>query len=144
MSLQALVFCADEKVVRILRRVLSELEIGMELCADAESAIHKLTRGRFEAVIVDCTDLGTASVWALMQDIGGKHVGSVLGWGNMWGSVGAACSAVVLNRLIEGPGGWEAAFVACAVAFLLSGVTALGVDATVPIMKTEEAASADR
>jgi len=35
-------------------RVLSELEIGMELCADAESAIHKLTRRRFEAVIVDC------------------------------------------------------------------------------------------
>ena len=37
MSLQALVFCADEKVVRVLRRVLSELEIGMELCPDAES-----------------------------------------------------------------------------------------------------------
>ena len=56
MSLQALVFCADEKVVRVLRRVLSELEIGLELCADAESAIHKLTRRRFEAVIVDCAD----------------------------------------------------------------------------------------
>jgi c-di-GMP-binding flagellar brake protein YcgR len=61
MSLQALGFCADEKVVRVLRRVLSELEIGMELCADAESAIHKLTRGRFEAVIVDCADPATAS-----------------------------------------------------------------------------------
>src|ERR1700680_3712281 len=61
MSLQALVFCADEKVVRVLRRVLSELEIGMELCADAESAIHKLTRRRFEAVIVDCAGAGTAS-----------------------------------------------------------------------------------
>src|ERR1700688_2138099 len=61
MSLQALVFCADEKVIRVLRRVLSELEIGMELSADAESAIHKLTRRRFEAVIVDCSDLVTAS-----------------------------------------------------------------------------------
>ena len=61
MSLQALVFCADEKVVRVLRRVLSELEIGMELSAVAESAIHKLTRRRFEAVIVDCADPGTAS-----------------------------------------------------------------------------------
>ncbi len=61
MSLLALVFCADEKVVRVLRRVLSELEIGMELCPDAESAIHKLTRKRFEAVIVDCTDPRTAS-----------------------------------------------------------------------------------
>lgn len=61
MSLQALVFCADEKVVRVLRRVLSELEIVMELCPDAESAIHKLTRRRFEAVIVDCADPRTAS-----------------------------------------------------------------------------------
>ncbi|HMJ20686.1 MAG TPA: PilZ domain-containing protein, partial [Terriglobales bacterium] len=61
MSLLALVFSADDKVVRVLRRVLSELEIGMELCADAESAIHKLTRRRFEAVIVDCSDQRTAS-----------------------------------------------------------------------------------
>ena len=61
MSLQALVFCADEKVVRVLRRVLSELEIGMEQCLEAESAIHKLTRRRFEAVIVDCTDQRVAS-----------------------------------------------------------------------------------
>jgi c-di-GMP-binding flagellar brake protein YcgR len=61
MSLLALVFSADDKVVRVLRRVLSELEIGMELSADAESAIHKLTRRRFEAVIVDCADQRTAS-----------------------------------------------------------------------------------
>ena len=61
MSLLALVFSADDKVVRVLRRVLSELEIGMELSANAESAIHKLTRRRFEAVIVDCADQRTAS-----------------------------------------------------------------------------------
>jgi DNA-binding response OmpR family regulator len=61
MSLLALVFSADDKVVRVLRRVLSELEIGMEVCADAEAAIHQLTRRRFEAVIVDCTDQRTAS-----------------------------------------------------------------------------------
>jgi ACS family glucarate transporter-like MFS transporter len=84
-------------------------------------------------VVAIATDLGTAAVWAFNQDIAGKHVGSVLGWGNMWGSVGAACSAIVLNSLIENSG-WPAAFVACALAFLLSGVTALGVDATVPII----------
>lgn len=61
MSLLALVFSADDKVVRVLRRVLSELEIGMELSADADSAIHKLTRRRFEAVIVDCADQRTSS-----------------------------------------------------------------------------------
>jgi DNA-binding response OmpR family regulator len=61
MSLQALVFCGDEKVIRVLRRVLSELEIVMDQCADAELAIHKLTRKRFEAVIVDCADQRVAS-----------------------------------------------------------------------------------
>jgi DNA-binding response OmpR family regulator len=61
MSLQALVFCADEKVARVLRRVLGELEIGVEQCTDAETAMHKLTRKRFEAVIVDCADQRTSS-----------------------------------------------------------------------------------
>jgi c-di-GMP-binding flagellar brake protein YcgR len=61
MSLKSLVMCSDEKIVRLLRRVLSELEIGIDHCSDPESAIRKLTRLRFEAVIVDCTDLKTAS-----------------------------------------------------------------------------------
>jgi DNA-binding response OmpR family regulator len=61
MSLQSLVFCSDEKIVRVLRRVLSDLEIAVERCSDADSAIRKLTRQRFEAVIVDCTDEHLAS-----------------------------------------------------------------------------------
>lgn len=61
MSLQSLVFCSDEKIVRVLRRVLSELEIGAEYCTSTESAVHKLTRERFEAVIVDCADPAAAS-----------------------------------------------------------------------------------
>jgi len=56
MSLQSLVFCSDEKILRVLRRVLSDLEVRVEQCGDADSAIHKLTRQRYEAVIVDCTD----------------------------------------------------------------------------------------
>jgi DNA-binding response OmpR family regulator len=61
MNLQSLVFCSDEKIVRVLRRVLSDLEIAVERCSDADSAIRKLTRQRFEAVIVDCTDEDLAS-----------------------------------------------------------------------------------
>src|SRR5262249_28503053 len=53
-GLQALLFCEDEKVVRVLRRVLSELEIGVEHCPDADVAVQKITRQRFEAVIIDC------------------------------------------------------------------------------------------
>jgi CheY-like chemotaxis protein len=56
MSLQALVLCSDDKILRVLRRVLSDLEIAVELCTDADSAIRKLTRRRFEAVVVDCHD----------------------------------------------------------------------------------------
>ena len=88
-------------------------------------------------VVALATDLGTAAVWAFKQDIGGRHVGSVLGWGNMWGAVGAACSPLVLNWLVQ-ESGWPAAFAACALAFFLSGVTALGVDSTVPIMAAEQ------
>ncbi|MBS1853167.1 MAG: PilZ domain-containing protein [Acidobacteria bacterium] len=61
MSLQALVLCSDEKILRVLRRVLGDLEIHVEHCPDRDAAIHKLTRQRFEAVIVDCQDETVAS-----------------------------------------------------------------------------------
>src|SRR5438552_17821237 len=54
-GLQALLLVGDDRVVRVLRRVLSELEIGVEHCQDADAAVQKLTRQAFEAVIIDCT-----------------------------------------------------------------------------------------
>src|SRR5580698_9948791 len=62
MILKSLVLCADEKIVRVLRRVLGDLEISMELCGDAESALRRLTRDRFEAIIVDCAGSGSSDV----------------------------------------------------------------------------------
>lgn len=61
MSLRALVLCADEKIVRVLRRVLSDLEISIDHCTEPDGAVRKLTRQRFEAVIIDCTDIKTAA-----------------------------------------------------------------------------------
>src|SRR5436190_7129077 len=61
LALQSLLLCIDDKVVRVLRRVLGELEIGVDHCMDADSAVQKLTRQRYEAVIVDCTTLEVAS-----------------------------------------------------------------------------------
>jgi CheY-like chemotaxis protein len=61
MSLRSLVLCSDEKIVRVLRRVLSDLDIGIEHCTEADGAIRMLTRQRFEAVIIDCTDLKAAT-----------------------------------------------------------------------------------
>ena len=34
MSLKALVLCSDDKIVRVLRRTLGDLDIVMEMCAD--------------------------------------------------------------------------------------------------------------
>ena len=62
MSLKSLLLCSDEKIVRVLRRVLGDLDIAVELCADADSALRKLTRQRFEAIIVDVTDDGASDV----------------------------------------------------------------------------------
>ncbi len=62
MNLKSLILCSDEKIVRILRRTLGDLEIEVELCGDADSALRKLTRQRFEAIIVDCAGAGSSEV----------------------------------------------------------------------------------
>jgi hypothetical protein len=76
------------------------------------------------------TDLGVPAVWAYGQDVGGRHVGSVLGWGNMWGNLGAAVTPPLLIWIIGDSGRWDLAFLTCCGAFILSGLAALGVDAT--------------
>jgi len=62
MSLKSLLLCSDEKIVRVLRRVLGDLDIAVELCGDADAALRKLTRQRFEAIIVDVIDDGASDV----------------------------------------------------------------------------------
>lgn len=62
MGLKSLVLCSDEKIVRVLRRVLGDLDIELELCADADSALYRLTRRRFEGIIVDCDAPGASQV----------------------------------------------------------------------------------
>lgn len=62
MSLKSLLLCSDEKIVRVLRRVLGDLEIEVELCLNADSALRKLTRQRFEAIIADLADDGANQV----------------------------------------------------------------------------------
>lgn len=62
MSLRALLLCSDEKIVRVLRRILGDLDMDLELCAHADSALYRLTRRRFEGIIVDCEAAGAAQV----------------------------------------------------------------------------------
>jgi DNA-binding response OmpR family regulator len=53
MNLKSILLSADEKTVRILRRVLSDLEIEVEHCSGSDDAIRRITRHRFDAIIVD-------------------------------------------------------------------------------------------
>jgi sugar phosphate permease len=89
------------------------------------------------AVVAVSTDMGTASSWAFNQDIGGRQVGSVLGWGNMWGNLGAAAAVPLYNWVLgENPTltDWNKMFAICMCAFLLSFVCSLMIDASKPII----------
>jgi CheY-like chemotaxis protein len=61
MNLKSLLLSSDDKTVRILRRVLSDLEIGVEHCSAADDAIRRITRQRFEAIIVDAANVEEAT-----------------------------------------------------------------------------------
>jgi sugar phosphate permease len=85
------------------------------------------------AVVALGTDLGTPAIWAYSLDVGGKHVGAVLGWSNMFGNLGAALSPILLNMII-GDKHYDRMFLTCAGAFVLAGVSALFIDATQPVV----------
>ena len=62
MELKSLLLCSDEKIVRVLRRTLGDLEISVEHCTTSETALRHLTRERYEAIIVDCAGPGASAV----------------------------------------------------------------------------------
>ncbi len=62
MNLQSLLVCSDERILRVLLRVLNELEIEVEHCDDPTAATKLLACQTFEAVIVDCAEEGNLSL----------------------------------------------------------------------------------
>ncbi|MFI5103037.1 MAG: PilZ domain-containing protein [Terriglobales bacterium] len=83
---------SDEKTVRVLRRVLSDLEIDVEYCSAADDAIRRITRQRFEAIIVDGANA--------------EEAGSVLR-----GAKAAPVNKRALTiMLVESPGGLKGGF----------------------------------
>lgn len=129
----------DAMVRRIGRRWGRSLPLGLSRFVVAGAFLLLMTLSSpWAATFAFClvalaTDLGTPSVWAYSLDTGGKHVGAILGWSNMFGNLGAAVSPWILNRIILS-NGWNAMFLTCAVALVLAGICALGVDATKPIV----------
>jgi CheY-like chemotaxis protein len=54
MTLSSLLVCADEAAVQMLRHVLEELRIDVELCPDAVRAGVRLAQEHFDLIILDC------------------------------------------------------------------------------------------
>lgn len=77
------------------------------------------------------TDLGTPACWAFSQDVGGKHVGSVLGWANMWGNFGAALSPIFFGKILGAfestTVGWQVVFAVCCGLNILAAFASLGI-----------------
>jgi len=93
------------------------------------------------SLVAFSTDMGTAASWAFKQDVGGRYVGSVLGWGNMWGNLGAACSPLIYHAVLgETPSlsDWNTMFLVCMGAFIFAGLCGMGIDATKPIAPPDE------
>ncbi len=91
-------------------------------------------------------DLGQSAFWAYAQDAGGKYVGSVLGWGNMWGNLGAAFGPLLYNYLLgENPtsADWNNLFWLGLIAFVFAGVATFGLDASKPVFVEESEATVD-
>ena len=85
--------------------------------------------------------MGNPANWAFKQDVGGRYVGSVLGWGNMWGNLGATISPLIYAAVLgDHPGisDWNWLFLVCMGAFVFSGLCALGIDATIPIAPPDD------
>ena len=62
MGYQALLFCADEKTVRAVTQVLSELDFTVECSTEPFTAVKKLAAEHFDAVVVDCVNEQNASL----------------------------------------------------------------------------------
>jgi nitrate/nitrite transporter NarK len=137
----------DTLVRRIGQRWGRALPLGLSRFAAMAAYLYCLTHPQSPwpavaafAAVAFFTDLGIGAIWAYCQDIGGRNVGSVLGWANMWGNFGAVVGPVVVGKLISdslggAPEQWDVAFLICAGAFALSGITGLVVDATRPAVR---------
>jgi periplasmic protein TonB len=54
MGYQALLFCPDEKLARVVSQVFSELEFAVDPVAEPFAAVKKLMAQHYDAIVVDC------------------------------------------------------------------------------------------
>jgi DNA-binding response OmpR family regulator len=62
MGYQALLFCPDEKLARVVSQVFSELDFSVEPVHEPFAAVKKLMSQRYDAIVVDCENEQNASL----------------------------------------------------------------------------------
>jgi protein TonB len=62
MGYQALLFCPDEKLARVVSQVFSELDFTAEPVHEPFAAVKKLMSQRYDAIVVDCENEQNASL----------------------------------------------------------------------------------
>src|SRR2546421_5523556 len=62
MGYQALLFCPDEKLARVVSQVFSELDFKVELVNEPFAAVKKLMAQRYDAIVVDCENEPNATL----------------------------------------------------------------------------------
>lgn len=62
MSYQALLFCLDERLARVVTQVFSELDFTVEAVNEPFAAVKKLMAQRYDAVVVDCENEPNATL----------------------------------------------------------------------------------
>ncbi len=95
------------------------------MCMRLESPIAFIAAA---SIIAFVTDLSVPSIWAYMQDVGGKNTAAFFGWGNMWGNLGAATTPLLVPIVLEqwdSNKDWHEAFWIFSAGYLLAAVCAL-------------------
>ncbi len=62
MGYQALLFCPDEKLARVVSQVFTELDFTVDPVHEPFAAVKKLMAQRFDAIVVDCENEQNASL----------------------------------------------------------------------------------
>src|ERR1700687_5690716 len=62
MGYQALLFCPDEKLARVVSQVFSELDFTVEPLHEPFAAVKQLMAQRYDAMVVDCENEQNASL----------------------------------------------------------------------------------
>jgi nitrate/nitrite transporter NarK len=98
------------------------------------------------SLIAISTDIAVPSVWAFAQDVGGKYTASILGWGNMWGNLGAAVATPFYAAMLGKSAGlyeWNVLFASLGGIFMLGALGALVMDASRPMTVVREPVAAN-